>query len=963
MSWKKARLVGRAAETVFLQAELQRAMAGELRFVLLLGDPGLGKSRLAEELLAFNGRRTIGLTARAFPLGDSASFALWAEAIERHFRALTPEDIDRLCGHYLDDLAGLLRSVATIQGKRPQNEPVRPQLLEGLAVIIQNLAQQAPVVIFLDDVHLADASSWQALDYIARNLASSRVLLIAAARPAELRQHQAATDVLLALEQEDRVQRLELTPLEPDALAELAETVLETRPRHELVDWLVAKTRGNPLFALLLLQALLDEGADLSAPELRSIPEGLAGRVKRQLGLLDEPTVATLEVMAVLGHRVELSELVQATSRTLERLGDILHTLVQSRLVVDEERGPVLTYEIAHPLIQEAIYEGIGSGRRRAMHRLVGRALMAAGRLGVAAPHFARSADRADGEAIEAMREALRQAEERGAHGESLSILSALVQILPYGDQRWLQVLDAMSMRNEQVFRGGLEARMAIDALRAIDLVLVESPDPARRAAVQFRLASLLVWGMGELEEGEASCTLALAMYEKAGDHAMALVAANELAHIRGLRGDLAGQKQPASEVAAAAEEAGELYTMMQALGTLGEAHLFLGEFEAANAAWGRTRSLAEMTGKPHHVTFATSFLACSIALSGRVGDAVPLIEHAKSVDPAYPENMLLESETLIHWLAGDFPAAVATAEEVAHRSQRCISRRRAWALAFGALAAAERSSDADAKRYLRLGMATYAGRPWLWFTDAFGWAEGVLAWREGKRSEGRCLIERSAHRMLEMSARPWAAFVLADLAELAFDDGDVEMARWTRDHLDALASSMGTAPTYRGLAAIAAGWSELASDDAVRAAEWAEDARELLAPTGSRAFVGRALALKARALQRTDRPAAVQTFRQAADAFRACGATLRLNRAVEELKELGTRGRRAAGATLGPDALTQRERQVVRLASEGMTHREIGEKLFIGQRTVETHLANAYAKLGIESKVDLMRRISQLGL
>ena len=155
----------------------------------------------------------------------------------------------------------------------------------------------------------------------------------------------------------------------------------------------------------------------------------------------------------------------------------------------------------------------------------------------------------------------------------------------------------------------------------------------------------------------------------------------------------------------------------------------------------------------------------------------------------------------------------------------------------------------------------------------------------------------------------------------------------------------------------------ELASDGAARAAEWADDASELLAPTGSKAFVGRAVELKARALQRTDRPAAVQAFRQAADLFRDCGATRRLNRAVEELKELGTRGRRAAGATLGPDALTQRERQVVRLAAEGMTHREIGEKLFIGQRTVETHLANAYAKLGIESKVDLMRRISQLGL
>jgi tetratricopeptide (TPR) repeat protein len=689
MSWKKARLVGRAAETVFLQAELQRTLVGELRFVLLLGDPGLGKSRLADEFLAFNDRRTIRLTSRAFPLGDSASFALWAEAIERHFRGLTPEVIGELCGGYLDDLAGLLRSVATIRAKSPPNDLARPQLLEGLAVIVGNLAQQAPVVIFLDDVHLADASSWQALDYITRSLASSRVMLIAAARPAELGRHQAATDVLLALEQEDRVHRLELTPLEPDAVAELAEAMVEARPPRELVEWLVGKSRGNPLYVQVLLQALLDEGADLSHPELRSIPEGLAGRVKRQLSLFDEPTVATLEVMAVLGHRVEMTELMEATGRTLERLAEILDTLVQSRLVVEEGQGPVLTYEIAHELIQETIYDGIGSGRRRAMHRLVGRALLAAGRLGAAAPHFARSADRADPEAIVAMREALRQAEAREAHGESVGILSALVQILPYDDQRWLQVLDVMTLRPEKVFRGGLEARLAVDALRTIDLILIESPDPARRAAVQFRLAGLLVWGMGELEEGEASYRLALAMYEKAGDRSMELLAANELAHIRGLRGDLPGQKQPASDVAQAADEAGEDFTSMQALGTLGEAHIWLGEFEAANEVWGQVCSLAERAGRPHHVTFATSFLASSIALSGQVDDAIPLLEHAKSVNPGYPENMLIESETLVRWLAGDFPAALATAEEVARRSQRSISRRRAWALAFGALAGA----------------------------------------------------------------------------------------------------------------------------------------------------------------------------------------------------------------------------------------------------------------------------------
>ena len=102
-----------------------------------------------------------------------------------------------VCGGYVDDLACIVRSVAAVKGELPAHQPQWPQLLEGLAVVIGNLARRAPVVIFLDDVHLADASSWQAIDYLARNLPEARVLLIAAARPGDLSNHQAGLEVLL----------------------------------------------------------------------------------------------------------------------------------------------------------------------------------------------------------------------------------------------------------------------------------------------------------------------------------------------------------------------------------------------------------------------------------------------------------------------------------------------------------------------------------------------------------------------------------------------------------------------------------------------------------------------------------------------------------------------------------------------------------------------------------------------
>jgi len=160
---------------------------------------------------------------------------------------------------------------------------------------------------------------------------------------------------------------------------------------------------------------------------------------------LDQPAVAVLELLAVIGSRVEPDDLVTLTGQPLQALGAILEKLVRCRLVFEEERGRELTYELAHPLFQEAVYQGIGGARRRALHRGVGRALLASNRFGEAAPHFARSAKVGDREAIEALREGLRQAQGREAHGEALSILGALVELLPANDDSWLEVLTAMS--------------------------------------------------------------------------------------------------------------------------------------------------------------------------------------------------------------------------------------------------------------------------------------------------------------------------------------------------------------------------------------------------------------------------------------------------------------------------------------------------------------------------------------
>jgi hypothetical protein len=193
--------VGRRCELDTLQAELARAATGEFRTVLLSGEAGVGKTRLAAELLSAAPSDVTGLRARAHALGTTMSFGMWAEAFESHTRRLPPDHVRSLRGGFVGDLGALLRSAAAIGGGTT-GEPPRVRLLESLADLLSNIAKAGPVIVLLDDAHLADASSWDVLHYCARNLGSSPVLVIVTARTAELTGQAGPNEVLFDLEQD-----------------------------------------------------------------------------------------------------------------------------------------------------------------------------------------------------------------------------------------------------------------------------------------------------------------------------------------------------------------------------------------------------------------------------------------------------------------------------------------------------------------------------------------------------------------------------------------------------------------------------------------------------------------------------------------------------------------------------------------------------------------------------------------
>jgi DNA-binding CsgD family transcriptional regulator len=958
------RLVGRGPQLAVLDAERRRAAAGSFRCVLLTGDAGLGKSRLASEFARRSGRGATRLLARAYPLGETAPLGVWAEAFESHLRNLSPVEIGRISGGFLDDLAGLLRSVAVVRGWAPSQDPPRARLLQGFAALLANLAGGSTVLVVMDDMHLADASSWEALHYLARNLPGARVLLIVIARTAELREHPVAGEILLGLEHDGCLRRVPLSPLSQEAVAELADDVLGRQAPAASVQWLADHSRGNVLFALSLLEALVEQEADLTEPELRTLPETLAETVHAQLRGFDEPAIATLELLAVVGQRVELTDLVSLSARPLDRLTGILHRLVGSRLVVEEERGRSLTYEIAHPLIQQVIAQGVGGARRRSLHRLIARSLLAAGRLGAAAPHFARSAAEGDREAIEALRDAVRQAEQQGAYREALTILNAVVQLLPAGDPGWLDMFNALSWQAEWVVdhRADAHAILGVGAMRELDRVLESSPDPGPRAAVKFRLASFLAWGTGDLEEAEKACRTARDLFEQAGDRKSTLLADNELAWIKALEGEFGAAQARAQDVIEEAKAAGERFAMSQAVGCLGYQALALGRFDQAEEIFERGVAMAREQGDAYRLTSVLSAMALVCGFTGRIDDALALIGEGRRVYPAYGESVLLEWSTVVQWFAGDFPATVATATEVLAWNPGVLGRRRGFAMPFAAVAAAEMGALADAQRYLDKAKATYENRSWSFFGDYCSWAEAVLLGFEGNLGESVELLSAAVRRVVEMGAWPSSALLLSELAETAAAAGDAACAARAAAQLSDVVVHVDR-PLYRGLVKAAQGWARLAEGDAESAAVAARAATGLIESSGAKALLARSFDLLGRALVSSDRGEAVDAFGRAAVLFGECGGAARRERAVHVMRDLGSSGRRAAASVRGAGSLTRREREVVQMAAQGYTSREIAEALVIGQRTVETHLSNAYAKLGVDSRAQLIRRASDLGL
>ena len=356
------RLVGRDAELAQLLGALDEAGAG-LRVALVEGEPGIGKTRLAEEVGAEAARRgALVLWGRTFEGGAAPALWPWLPPL-RALVATTPE------AQLSPGLVDLLSPSGTgAQG--PGGQPGRFAVVEAVADLLQRTAAERPVVLVLDDLQWADVESLELLTSLPGRLADVPLLIVGTVRELEVGRNDTLVSTLAALTRATGARRLHLRGLAQEATGALVAQTAGDAVDPVAAAAIHARAEGNPFFTTELAR-LLAGGYGLPAVD---VPSGVRDVVRRRLALLPEPTVELLRVAAVIGRDVDLGLLAVAAGCDLDACLDDLEPAILHRLLVAVPDQPGL-HRFAHALVREVVVDDVSSLRRARLHLRVADAL------------------------------------------------------------------------------------------------------------------------------------------------------------------------------------------------------------------------------------------------------------------------------------------------------------------------------------------------------------------------------------------------------------------------------------------------------------------------------------------------------------------------------------------------------------------------------------------------------------
>jgi DNA-binding CsgD family transcriptional regulator len=848
-------------------------------------------------------------------------------------------------------------------------------VFEALLSLLDALSQERPLALSIEDIHWADSSTRAFLAFLARSLCGERVMVIASYRTDELHRRHPLRPLLAELERTAGARRIELAALTREELREQLEDILGGAPDSDLLDRMWARSEGNPLFTEELLAAGLD-GRAATPPTLR---DALMVRMER----LDESTQGMLRLLAV-GRRLDPALLEDAGELEPAELRGSLREAVASHIVQADEDG---FYRFRHALLREVVMDDLLPGERTQLHLALARALER------------RAAEAGDGAHVAAgiAHHYFAAGDQRAALAASVHAADAAHRVHGYGEaagllERALDLFDrvpdaeavAGASRAELLKRAAAAHQRDGDVGRQEQLLrraleLVDEREQPYRAAELYEELARAHWSLNRSEHALDAAKHALSLLPDADPSRERARLLAWLAKARMLQGKYVLALELASEAIVTADAAGDVLAESRGRNARGIALVALGDFEPGIGELRQAIRLALERGTVNEVGSAYTNLAECYHAFGRTGEAIAIVEEGRSA--------VLESGGRTSWLD------VTMAEYLWQLGE--------WELADGSMPPSERPFVGTTLIYVLLQRATMAlGRgehgaaradleragelvadsTEAQFLGAWGTLTALLALREGDVDLARGAIDEALDR-IEFCTEDAGRIVRLSAVGVAIEAEAAQRARDLNEDPD-FALSRAELMLARVRAAAAAerpvecAW--LAMAEAHFADAEGEPSAELWARAAEawdalewpyEAAVARRHEAEALVVA-GDRAAAATVLQAALASARRLGAGWLRG----ELEGLAARARlqperaeeaepEPAPVVEEPFGLTPRERQVLALVAEGRTNREIGDTLYMAEKTASVHVSRILSKLDVRSRTEAAAVAHRLGL
>jgi DNA-binding SARP family transcriptional activator/tetratricopeptide (TPR) repeat protein len=530
----RSAFVGRERELAELLGGLDDAFAGRGRLFMLVGEPGIGKSRLAEELIAHaRARGGHVLVGRCWEAGGAPAYWPWVQSLRPYVR---DTDADTLRSQLRDgaaDVAHLLPELRDVLGDLPpaaplESEGARFRLFDSMTAFLRSAAADRPLVLVLDDLHAADEPSLLLLRFLARELAESHLLVVGACRNVDPTPTDPLLTALYELSREPVSRTLALEGLEEADVVRFIELVAPGAPAEELAARVQAETEGNPLFVGETVRLL---AAERRLDEPLAMPPSVREVIGRRLRHLSEECNGLLTLASVLGREFDIDALARVAGLERGAILELLDEGIEAR-VVSEVPGAIGRMRFAHALIRDAAYRGLPRGRRVQLHRQVGEALESLyssdpdPHLAELAHHFFHAAAGGDGEkAVDYARRGGDVAASQLAYEEAIRLYEMALEALgPNGAATAEARCELLLALGDVQGRAGNDRDAKSTFLRAADLARSAAlPEMLARAAAEYggrflwphdlmdeRLVPLLEDGLSAVGEADSALRVEL---------------------------------------------------------------------------------------------------------------------------------------------------------------------------------------------------------------------------------------------------------------------------------------------------------------------------------------------------------------------------------------------------------------------------------------------------------------------